>query len=228
MNAQVAKSKENSFPKKSQESRAVANSFTQKKSNGKQGLRFVDNRAITTMQNSIQMMIDNFQKQGNVQKSSALNNIIQKSSVIDSRSSTEDDFTDAKKISTKNYGNQWYQYEYDSVGNIDASFSDNEISQGNYDGSKVTAGVDPVVENDIDIENHGSGLGLMKSGKSVQISTSSRSRHFSIADAIIDQSPSDRKSKYTWHHLTPEYYMELVDMNVHKSFGHAGGKSFWT
>jgi len=44
MYERVEKSKENSFPTKRKESRAVANSVTQKKSNGKQGLSFKDNR----------------------------------------------------------------------------------------------------------------------------------------------------------------------------------------
>lgn len=50
MYAQVEKPKENSFPTKRQESRAVANAVTQKKSNVKQGFGFVDNRPESIIQ----------------------------------------------------------------------------------------------------------------------------------------------------------------------------------
>lgn len=50
MYAQVEKQKENSFSTKRQESRAFANSVSQKKSAMKQGLGFVDNRPETIMQ----------------------------------------------------------------------------------------------------------------------------------------------------------------------------------
>lgn len=52
MYTQVNKSKENSSPATRQESRAVANSVGQKKSEGKLGGRFMDNRTETTALNS--------------------------------------------------------------------------------------------------------------------------------------------------------------------------------
>jgi hypothetical protein len=57
MYAQVEKPKENSFPTKRQESRAVANSVAQKKSDGKQGFGFVDNRIESVVQRKLQSMM---------------------------------------------------------------------------------------------------------------------------------------------------------------------------
>ncbi len=53
MYAQVEKPKRNSFSTKRQESRAVANSVTQKKSGGKQSFGFVDNRSEAMVQRNI-------------------------------------------------------------------------------------------------------------------------------------------------------------------------------
>jgi len=133
--------------------------------------------------------------------------------------------TDEKYVNTQNYGSAYYQYDYDGSGNID-DFSNNRATTGPIGANPV---IGPVVDLD---EGVGNNEGEMRSGKIVDITSSSRSRHFSIADRIIDGTPADRKGKYTWHHLTPEYKMVRVDMNVHLGsrggFPHKGGKSFWT
>ncbi|MBI3714718.1 MAG: HNH endonuclease [Betaproteobacteria bacterium] len=129
--------------------------------------------------------------------------------------------TDEKLIKTKNFGTAYYQFDYDSAGNID-DFSNNRATT-------TPVGADPVDSSshvNLD-EGTGSGQGEMRSGNTVDIVSSSRSRHFSIADRMVDGTPDDRKGTYTWHHLTPEYEMVLVDMAVHGGFGHKGGKSFW-
>jgi len=134
--------------------------------------------------------------------------------------------TAEKLVNTKNYGTANYQYDYDGAGNID-NFSNNRATT-------LPVGANPVIAPVVDLGDGvvAAGKGQMRSGKIVDIVSSSRSRHFSIADRIIDGTPADRKGKYTWHHLTPEYKMVRVDMNVHLGsrggFPHTGGKSFWT
>lgn len=129
--------------------------------------------------------------------------------------------TEEKKITTKNYGTAYYQYDHDSQGNID--------DFGNNRATKSPVGPNPVDTSSwVDLENvSGSGEGTMLSGKEVEIIGASRSQHFSMADNLNDTGPSDRKGTYTWHHLTPKYQMVLVDMAVHGAFSHRGGYSLW-
>lgn len=135
--------------------------------------------------------------------------------------------TEEKSIATKNYGTGYYKYEYDSKGNIE-NFSDNKATS-------TPKGKDPVLDGSkVDLDTIGGAQGEMKSGKVVDVVGASRSQHFSIADKYISDTYQDdaedyeRKGKYTWHHLTAPYYMELVDMAVHRSFNHTGGFSLWT
>lgn len=60
MYAQVEKPKENTSPAVRQESRAVADSVAQKKSNGKQAFGFVDNRPEVVAQRKLQEVSNNF------------------------------------------------------------------------------------------------------------------------------------------------------------------------
>jgi len=129
--------------------------------------------------------------------------------------------TDEKLVNTKNFGKAYYQFDYDSSGNID-DFSNNRATQTPVGADPVDAGSHVNLD-----EGTGSGQGEMRSGKDVDIASGTRSQHFSIADRLVDGTPDDRKGTYTWHHLTPEYEMVLVDMGVHAAFGHKGGKSFW-
>lgn len=67
--------------------------------------------------------------------------------------------------------------------------------------------------------------GIMPSGKSVTLKSASRPQHFAIADMLYSNS---RGGTWTWHHLSPRYYMVLVDMRVHAKHGHNGGVLLWT
>ncbi|WCL53461.1 HNH endonuclease [Gimibacter soli] len=65
-------------------------------------------------------------------------------------------------------------------------------------------------------------------GKDEYIDTNDRPQHFSMADKKAGIKPADRTAKWTWHHLkTPTYDMALVDMAVHRAFGHNGGVHLW-
>jgi hypothetical protein len=70
----------------------------------------------------------------------------------------------------------------------------------------------------------GSNKGVMPSGKSVVIPKASRAQHFAIADVLYK---NKRSGKWTWHHLTTQYEMVLVDMKVHSKHGHNGGFLLW-
>lgn len=129
--------------------------------------------------------------------------------------------TEEKSIDTKNYGTGYYKYDHDAKGNID-DFGNNRAT------------TKPIGKNPVDSSSHvnlekvpGDGTGTMLSGKEAEIVGASRSTHFSMADNLNDSGPADRKGTYTWHHLTPQYEMVLVDMAVHAKFGHKGGVSFW-
>lgn len=131
--------------------------------------------------------------------------------------------TEEKKIDTKNHGSGLhYKYEYDASDNI-KNFGDNKATTHPVGPNPILAGSHTSLDNWT-----GSGEGEMRSGKTTGIVGGSRSQHFSMADNLNDMAPSDRKGTYTWHHLTPKYQMELVDMAVHRSFGHTGGFSLWT
>jgi Domain of unknown function (DUF4157) len=66
--------------------------------------------------------------------------------------------------------------------------------------------------------------GVMPSGKSVELPKASRAQHFAIADMLY---PNSRSGTWTWHHLSKEYQMVLVDMTVHAKHGHNGGVYIW-
>jgi len=64
----------------------------------------------------------------------------------------------------------------------------------------------------------------MPSGTSVSLATASRPQHFAIADALYE---NEREATWTWHHLSEQYKMVLVDMRVHAKHGHNGGIHIW-
>ena len=145
----------------------------------------------------------------------------QRKVVLDRKNAVSGTATSDKKITNAFGATGWYRYPYDAQHNIN-DFSDNITTE-------TPAGGDPVDHTSrVDLENTAtSGKGEMRSGLEVDIVGASRSRHFSIADGEMGMVPADRKGKYTWHHLTREYEMELVDMQVHNDFWHCGGNSFW-
>ncbi len=65
---------------------------------------------------------------------------------------------------------------------------------------------------------------LMPSGKKINLVTGSRAQHFAIADSLYD---NEREGTWTWHHLSNEFEMILVDMRVHAKHGHNGGVHLW-
>jgi len=67
--------------------------------------------------------------------------------------------------------------------------------------------------------------GIMSSGKKVEIAKASRSQHFAIGDRLLPG--NGRGGTWTWHHLSAEYEMVLVDMTVHAKHGHNGGVFLW-
>jgi hypothetical protein len=72
-------------------------------------------------------------------------------------------------------------------------------------------------------------FGFLSNGTKVNIPKASRSQHFSIGDRILKKKKKNikRAGSYTWHHLTKEYEMVLVDMTVHAKHGHNGGVYLW-
>jgi hypothetical protein len=121
---------------------------------------------------------------------------------------------------TKNFGQfQDVSYMRDGKGNIDFSST----------WGAPTAWSDPVLHGskvELSTNVTKAGHGLMPSGKLVNIASASRSQHFAIGDRL-DPTGTARQGKYTWHHLSPEYQMVLVDMQVHAKHGHNGGVYLW-
>lgn len=69
--------------------------------------------------------------------------------------------------------------------------------------------------------------GIMSGGQKVKLATASRAQHFAIGDKVCSWAKNNRAGKWTWHHLSKEYEMVLVDMRVHAKHGHNGGVLLW-
>lgn len=69
--------------------------------------------------------------------------------------------------------------------------------------------------------------GLTPGGQKIPIATASRPQHFAIGDRLSPWAKANRKGAWTWHHLSKEYNMVLVDMTVHAKHGHNGGFLLW-
>ncbi len=95
----------------------------------------------------------------------------------------------------------------------------------------------PVITTVVDLEedNTKPSYGILKNGNEVNIPRSGRSRHFSMANRLADKKgwtyarPNDQSSpnNLTWHHLSSEYEMVLVDREAHRLHGHNGGNLLW-
>lgn len=120
---------------------------------------------------------------------------------------------------TKNFGQfQNVSYMRDGVGNIDFTSTH----------GAPTTWQNPVKGGSLINLNHGSKqhrYGIMSSGKKVEIPKASRSQHFAIGDRLLPG--NGRAGAWTWHHLSSEYEMVLVDMTVHAKHGHNGGVHLW-
>jgi hypothetical protein len=69
--------------------------------------------------------------------------------------------------------------------------------------------------------------GIMKNGTKIKIGKASRSQHFAVANRIKKYDGSGSPAKWTWHHLSKQYEMILVDRVVHAKHGHNGGFLLW-
>ncbi|NOQ28162.1 MAG: hypothetical protein GQ564_22600 [Bacteroidales bacterium] len=204
MYAQVKKPKENSFPTNRHESQAVANSVVHKKGDVKQGFMFIDNRPEALAQRKLKSIINTSHSNFNIATVAQLSDVVEKG-VNDDDSLTQD-----KKVKTRNNGEAWFRFPIDST-KID-TFSDNKTKTTPKGGSHVSKTIE--ISDD-------------QNANQYDIETLTRARHFGAGDRLIDIKKSDRKGKWTWHHKQNKYKMELVDMAVHRSFGHHGGFSAW-
>jgi len=136
--------------------------------------------------------------------------VAQLSAVKEDKKNDTDALTSDKRIETKNLGEAWFRF--DRTDGVIDSFEENKTTQS-------PAGASPV--------NHSIDLADSEKFEDKNIADLSRQQHFSAGDNLAGISASDRKSSRTWHHKQDEFEMELVDMAVHRSFGHKGGFSKW-
>jgi hypothetical protein len=127
-----------------------------------------------------------------------------------------------KKYKTRNFGSfEEVIYMRDGQGNIDFSKAKNFKTWS-----------DPLDSSSKKVElNKGmkdKKYGIMGGGKKVKITKASRAQHFSMGDKLLGIKESYRRGKWTWHHLSDQYEMVLVDMTVHQKHGHNGGIMLWT
>ena len=120
---------------------------------------------------------------------------------------------------TKNFGPfNDVSYMRDNVGNIAFETPNNKPKLWQNPvkpGSKV----------DLKTDSKNPRFGIMPSGLKVEIAKGSRSQHFAIGDRLLPD--NGRGGAWTWHHLSKEYDMVLVDMTVHAKHGHNGGVYLW-
>ena len=119
-------------------------------------------------------------------------------------------YTQDKKIQTKNVGEAWFRFRKD--GDKIDTFSKNETESSPKGENHVSKTIE--ISDDIDKTKY-------------NIGDLTRAVHFSAGDRLIGIDKNFRKGKWTWHHKQNPFKMELVDMAVHKSFGHHGGFSKW-
>ncbi|AFY43816.1 DUF4157 domain-containing protein [Nostoc sp. PCC 7107] len=125
-----------------------------------------------------------------------------------------------EKYQTANFGEfKQVTYRRDGKGNI------------NFSNTKShTAWTDPINRSTYVKLNQGmkdKKYGIMSGGQKVKLAGASRAQHFAIGDKLCSWAKANRKSKWTWHHLSKEYEMVLVDMRVHAKHGHNGGVLLW-
>jgi hypothetical protein len=142
MYEQVEKSKENSFPTKRQESRAVANSVGLKKANVQQGFGFVDNRAEAVAQRKLKERANNSPQANYVTHAAQLltkvENVIQRVQVQDSKDGTYYETTEMGNQEVIGLALQFYQLH--NIGELrkiqlahsDLPITDNDLYQMAY------------------------------------------------------------------------------------------------
>lgn len=135
------------------------------------------------------------------------------------------DYTDAKLLDTPTLGRHWFQYKNSD---IPEHFENNIISGGyNVSNKREIPSINPVRNKKVDLSTISFGCGKSLGGETVDIQSGTRQQHYSIGDKILGINPDFRSGKYTWHHLVDKYYMDLIDMDVHKRFHHTGGFNAW-
>jgi len=105
-------------------------------------------------------------------------------------------------------------YQLDGVGNIDFANPYQYVLGNAYPGLNPVMG-GSVVDITNAVNNHG---------------TANRYQHFKEANQIAPQfngAGGNSPAGLTWHHLTSQYDMHLVDRTVHSKHGHNGGVHIW-
>lgn len=138
--------------------------------------------------------------------------VIQRSDVTATGVDDDESLTPDKKIKTRNSSEAWFRFSKDGL-KID-TFATNITTSSPKGDSPVAHGKAFDLDDDAKLQKY-------------DIGSLSRAQHFAGGDRLAGSSASTRKGKWTWHHKQDPYYMELVDMAVHRSFYHHGGFSKW-
>lgn len=134
-------------------------------------------------------------------------------------------YTDTATFTTSFSGTWQAPTAYTTDGKANINFSNP---------SKVPVGwSDPVIAGslvNLQHPNQAKGHGVMVSGTVVKLAGASRDQHYSCAVAKHRAQNTNlvHGSGRTWHHLTPNYYMVLMDTRVHGHWSHQGGYTQWT
>jgi hypothetical protein len=128
-------------------------------------------------------------------------------------------------FATSHSGNWLQPMEYTTDANANIDFSAPTVVPTNW--------TDPIEPGSlVDLEGvAGSGQGMTLNATLVTLAGASRDTHYSVANAkhaALGTGMRRHGSGYTWHHLTPNYYMVLMDTKVHTHWSHQGGYSQWT
>lgn len=173
---------------------------------------FVDQRSSAILQKKLQQLIQRKECAFPIQCFGRGSNqaVIQRSDVTAYGVDDDESLTPDKKIKTRNSSEAWFRFPKDD-NKID-TFKVNKTTSSPKGNSPVGKAVD--LDDDAKLHQY-------------EIGDLSRAQHFAGGDRLAGITASDRKAKWTWHHKQAPYYMELVDMAVHRSFYHHGGFSKW-
>ncbi len=197
MYAQVEKSREN-------KSRAVANSVAQKKSGGKQGFGFVDNRADAVAQRKIISLINN--------------NSVVVQRTVHAELNGCNGYTNAKYITGAGVNAGWYQYGRANQIMTD-DFQTNHAGNMNYTTQQPNntayannlVGTTNAVNSQVDLNTRGA----------LEIT---EDEEFSNANALLGRVIN---ADEVWHHSYAPRWMVCMNRVIHSHFNHTGGASAW-
>lgn len=173
---------------------------------------FMDQRRSTILQQQQQQLIQRKTCRFPIQcfSNGSGQAVIQRSDVTEYGVNDDESLTPDKKIKTRNSSEAWFRFPKD--GDKIDTFKVNKTTSSPKGNSPVGAEID--LDDDAKLNQY-------------EIGDLSRAQHFAGGDRLAKITASDRKAKWTWHHKQAPYYMELVDMAVHRSFYHHGGFSKW-